>query len=169
MADWCNLAAAAAAAMAQMIKNLPAMQKTQETWVWNQSRCHKVSECRLYLSSWLLWGEEFPHWAGKIWAENRNHSRFVVKKENLLERNKEDFWHRQQKGIKENTLLINLNMGLLWDGRDWATSLSLFTFTQWRRKWHPTPVFLPGESQGWQSLVGCRLWGRTESDTTEAT
>ena len=38
----------------------------------------------------------------------------------------------------------------------------------WRRKWQPTPVFLPGESQGWQSLVGCRLWGCTESDTTEA-
>ena len=37
----------------------------------------------------------------------------------------------------------------------------------WRRKWQPTPVFLPGESQGWWSLVGCRLWGRTESDTTE--
>ena len=33
----------------------------------------------------------------------------------------------------------------------------------------PTPVFLPGESQGWGSLVGCRLWGRTELDTTEAT
>ena len=33
----------------------------------------------------------------------------------------------------------------------------------------PTPVFLPGESQGWGSLVGCRLWGHTESDTTEAT
>jgi len=39
----------------------------------------------------------------------------------------------------------------------------------WRRKWQPTPVFLPGESQGWGSLVGCHLWGRTESDTTEAT
>ena len=39
----------------------------------------------------------------------------------------------------------------------------------WRRKWQPTPVFLPGESQGWGSLMGCRLWGRTESDTTEAT
>ena len=39
----------------------------------------------------------------------------------------------------------------------------------WRRKWQPTPVFLPGESQGRGSLVGCRLWGRTESDTTEAT
>ena len=38
-----------------------------------------------------------------------------------------------------------------------------------RRKWQPTPVFLPGESQGWGSLVGCHLWGRTESDTTEAT
>ena len=48
------------------------------------------------------------------------------------------------------------------------TQLSYFTFTHWRRKWQPTPVFLPGESQGWGSLVVCRLWGRTESDTTEA-
>ena len=48
-------------------------------------------------------------------------------------------------------------------------SLSLFKFMHWRRKWQPTPVFLPGESQGRWSLVGCRLWGRTESDTTEAT
>ena len=39
----------------------------------------------------------------------------------------------------------------------------------WRKKWQPTPVFLPGESHGRGSLVGCRLWGRTESDTTEAT
>ena len=38
-----------------------------------------------------------------------------------------------------------------------------------RRQWRPTPVFLPGESQGWGSLVGCHLWVRTESDTTEAT
>ena len=37
----------------------------------------------------------------------------------------------------------------------------------WRRKWQPTPVFLPGESQGRRNLVGCRLWGHTESDTTE--
>ena len=52
-------------------------------------------------------------------------------------------------------------------GHDWVTSLSLFTFMHWRRKWQPTPVFLPGESQGRGSLVGCRLWGCTESDTTE--
>ena len=50
-----------------------------------------------------------------------------------------------------------------------ATSLSLFTFMHWRRKWQPTSVFLPGESQGRGSLVGCLLWGHTESDTTEVT
>ena len=65
------------------------------------------------------------------------------------------------------------------DGRAWwaavhgvaesRTRLSDFTFTHWRRKWQPTPVFLPGESQGRGSLLGCRLWGRTESDTTEVT
>ena len=61
------------------------------------------------------------------------------------------------------------SMGSLRVGHDWATSLSLFTFTHWRRKWQPTPVFLPGESQGRGSLVGCHLWGPTELDTTEAT
>ena len=50
-----------------------------------------------------------------------------------------------------------------------ATSLLLFTFMHWRRKWQPTPVFLPGESQGRGSLMGCRLWGHTESDTPEVT
>ena len=47
--------------------------------------------------------------------------------------------------------------------------LSDVTFMHWRRKWQPTPVFLPGESQGWGSLVGWCLWGHTESDTTKAT
>ena len=61
------------------------------------------------------------------------------------------------------------SMGSLRVGLDWVTSLSLFTFMHWRRTWQPTQVFLPGESQGQGSLVGCRLWGRTESDTTEAT
>ena len=61
------------------------------------------------------------------------------------------------------------SMGSLRVGDDRATSLSLFTLMRWRRKWQPTPVFLPGESQGRGSLVGCRLWGRTESDMTEST
>ena len=45
----------------------------------------------------------------------------------------------------------------------------LFTLMHWRRKWQPTPVFLPGESQGWGSLVGCHLWGCTELDMAEVT
>ena len=52
------------------------------------------------------------------------------------------------------------------------TRLSDFTFTfhfhALEKEWQPTPVFLPGESQGRGSLVGCRLWGHTESDMTEA-
>ena len=90
------------------------------------------------------------------------------------------------------------SMGLQRVGQDWATELNWTEYmylwpsqvvllvkktsanaeTQilslgwedpWRRKRQPTPVFLPGESQGRVRLVGCRLWGRTESDTTEAT
>ena len=47
--------------------------------------------------------------------------------------------------------------------------MHVHNITAWRRQWQPTPVFLPAESQGRGSLVGCRLWGRTESDMTEAT
>ena len=54
--------------------------------------------------------------------------------------------------------------GSLRVGPNWVTSLSLVTFMHWRRKRQPTPVFLLGDSQGRGSLVGCRLWGRTESD-----
>ena len=50
------------------------------------------------------------------------------------------------------------SMGSRRVGHNWVTSLSLFTSTHWRRKWQPTPVFLPGESQGWGRLVGCCLW-----------
>ena len=70
-------------------------------------------------------------------------------------------WMEEPSGLK--------SMGSLRVGQDSATSLSLFTFLHWRRQWQPTPVFLPGESQGRVSLVGCRLWGHTELDTTEAT
>ena len=48
-----------------------------------------------------------------------------------------------------------------------SDSLSLFTFMHWRRNWQPIPLFLPGEFQGWWSLVGCHLWGHTESDMAE--
>ena len=61
------------------------------------------------------------------------------------------------------------SMGSLGVRHDGVTSLSLFTFMHWRRQWQPSPVFLPGESQGRGSLGGCRLWGHTELDTTEMT
>ena len=61
------------------------------------------------------------------------------------------------------------SMGSLRVRHNGATSLFLFTFMHWRRKWQLTPVFLPGESQGQGRLVGCHLWSHTESDMTEAT
>ena len=75
--------------------------------------------------------------------------------------NKRRLWMEEPGGLQ--------SMGSLRVGHDWVTSLSLFTFMHWRRKWQPTPMFLPGESQGRGSLVGCHLWGRTELDTAEAT
>ena len=51
------------------------------------------------------------------------------------------------------------SMGPLRVGHDSVTSRSLFTFMHWKRKWQPTPVFLPGEPQGRWSLVGCHLLG----------
>ena len=59
------------------------------------------------------------------------------------------------------------SVGSLRVRHDWATSLSLFTFMHWRRKWQPTLVFSPEESQGQGSLVGCSPWGHEEWDTTE--
>ena len=57
------------------------------------------------------------------------------------------------------------SVGSLRVGHDWATSLSLFTFMHWRRKWQPTPVFLPGESQGWGRLVLAAVYGVAQSRT----
>ena len=89
------------------------------------------------------------------------------------------FCHREGNGTRSSTLAWKIpwteepgglqSMGSKRVRHDWVTSLSLFSFMLWRRKWQPTPVFLPGESQGLGSLVGCPLWGCTESDTPEAT
>ena len=61
------------------------------------------------------------------------------------------------------------SMGSRRIGHDWADFTFTFHFHALEKEMEPTLVFLPGESQGQQSLVGCRLWGRTESDTTEVT
>ena len=83
--------------------------------------------------------------------------------------------HTYKSFFKTNNLKKSINRGRYMEEPGRLQSMgslrvgSLFTFMHWRRKWQPTPVFLPGESQGWESLVRCRLWGLTESDTTEAT
>ena len=56
------------------------------------------------------------------------------------------------------------SMGVLRVGHSWATSLSLFTFMHWRRKWQPTPVFLPGEFQG-RGAWWAAVYGVTQSQT----
>ena len=72
------------------------------------------------------------------------------------------FWRIQN--VFQYTLQISkINIFL----SDWMTPLSLFTFMHWRRKWQPTSVFLPGESQERRSLVGCSPWGCWGSDKTE--
>ena len=85
----------------------------------------------------------------------------------------EELWERMEKAMAphSSTLAWEIpwaeepgrlqSMGSRRVGHDWATSLSLFTFTPWRRKWQPTPVLLPGKSHGQRSLVGYSPWGHT--------
>ena len=60
-------------------------------------------------------------------------------------------------------------MPYFWNSALTTPILYLYTFyiMSWRRQWHPTPVLLLGKSHGQRSLMGCRLWGHTESDPTE--
>ena len=74
--------------------------------------------------------------------------------------------------VKRHLLLgrkAMINLDSILKSRDITLLTKVCLVKARRRKWQPTPVFLPGESQGWRSLVGCGLWGRTESDKTEVT
>ena len=86
-------------------------------------------------------------------------------------------WYREGNGTPlQHSCLENPMDGGAWQAavhgvaqRWMRLSDFTFTFMHWRRKWQPSPVFLLGESQGRGSLVGCHLWGHTESNTTEVT
>ena len=71
--------------------------------------------------------------------------------------------------IEEIHLFTSLCVGATHKYTTFLKSFEKTLMLHWRRKWQLTPVFLPGESQGWGSLVGCHLGGCTESDMTEAT
>ena len=107
---------------------------------------YKTSARVIYIQNLYL---QVPTWLGKVMAPHSSTLAWKIP------------WTEEPVRLQ--------SMGSLRVGHDWAISFSLFTFMHWRRKWQPTPVFLPGESQGRGSLVGCHLWGRTESDTTEVT
>ena len=72
--------------------------------------------------------------------------------------------------VKQEMARVNIDIlgisELKWTGMDEFNSGNHYIR---KRQWHPTPVLLPGKSHGWRTLVGCSPWGRTESDTTEAT
>ena len=84
-------------------------------------------------------------------GEKKRYTHLNAEFQRIVRRDKKAFLSDQCKEIEENS-----KMGKARD---------LFR----RRQWHPTPVLLPGESQGQRNLVGCRLWGPTESDVTEVT
>ena len=99
----------------------------------------------------------------------RNQKNYSIRKSNLLHFS---LWLEKAMAPHSSTLAWKIpwteepgrlqSMGSLRVRHDWATSLSLFTFMHWRSKWQPTPVFLPGESQGQRSLVAA-VYGVTQS------
>ena len=72
-------------------------------------------------------------------------------------------------GCKVEETLIYQRKNVLNVARQARETLFKTTAIGWRRKWQPTPVFLPGESHGQRSLAGHGPWGHRESDMTEVT
>ena len=160
--------------MAQTVKCLSAMQETRVRSLGWEDPLEKEMAAHSSILAWKLsWTEEpgrllstGSQRVGHDWATS-------LIKEYLSSR----IAFREGNGTPlQHSCLENPMGGGAW----WAavhgvagsrTRLSAFTFTFHFRALErematPTPVFLPGESQGWRSLLGCRLWGRTESDTT---
>ena len=154
-----------ASVVAQRLKCLPAM---RETWVRSMGQEVPLEKEMATHSSILAW--RIPR------TEEPGRLQFMGLQSQTRLSNF-TFIHREGNGnpLQYSCLENTMDGGAWWAtvhgvAKSW-TRLSNFTFTfmHWRKKWQPTPVFLPGESQGWQSLVGCHLWGCTESDTTEVT
>ena len=121
----------------------------QETEIKTVSMEKKCKKAKWLSEEALQIGEKRREVKSKGEKERSTHLNAEFQR--IARRDKKAFLSDQCKEIEENN-----RMGKTRD---------LF----WRRKWQPTPVFLPGESQGRGSLLGCRLWGHTESDTIEVT
>ena len=141
--------------VAQMVKNLSAMWEIQ---VWSLDQEDPWEKGMATHSSIIAW--RIP------WTQEPGGLQFLGSQSQTVATHSSTLawkipWTEQPARLQ--------SMGSQRVGHNWATSLLLFTFMHWRRKWQPTPAFLSGESQGRGSLVGCRLCGRTELDTTEVT
>ena len=114
--------------------------------------------------------ERYTHLNAEFQRIARRHKKAFLRDQCIDKNNRIGKTRDLFKKIRDTKGTFHAQMGSIKDrnSRD-LTEASLFTFMHWIRKWQPTPVFLPGESQGQGSLVSCCLWGRTESDTTEAT
>ena len=124
---------------------------SKNIWILSFNKCtkfHLLKAFPFYTPSKNVWDCLFPHWK-RQWHPTPVPLAWRIP------------WTEEPGRLQ--------SMGSLRVRHDWATSLSLFTFMHWRRKCQSTVVFLPGESQGRGSLVGCRLWGLTESERTEVT
>ena len=152
--------------MAQTAKNLPAMQGTQ---VWSLGREDPQEKAMAAHSRILVWEisqTEEPRGAYSPLGHKRSDmtKRLTLTSCNFI--NNYAAISEKAMAPHSSTLAWKIpwmeepgrlqSMGSLRVGHDWATSRSLFTFMHWRTKWQPTPVFLPGESQGRGSLVGCQ-------------
>ena len=133
------------------------------------------------MSPWDFSYANLPKYAKDILVPHSHHpSPHGWSPMGTLNDTKSEFWQMASEHVGEGngTPLLYYCLETPMDGGAWKaavhgvvksqTRLSDFTFTftfmHWRRKWQPTPAFLPGESQGRRSLVGCHLWGHTESD-----
>ena len=168
--DWASL-------VAQMVKNPRAM---QETWVQSLGWDNPVEEGMVTHPNILAWRIPMDRGACGLQSMGSQRVRYswvIVKVYEFYKLT--SISSEKAMAPHSSTLAWKIpwmeepgrlqSRGSLGVGYDWATSLYFFTFLHGRRKWQPTPVFLPGESQGWGILVDCLLWGHTESDTTEAT
>ena len=164
-----------------MINNLPAM---WETWVRSLDWEDPLEQSMATHSIVLAWRNSMDRGAWRATV------RRVAKSQTRLSDSAHRSFHSHLEALFSSlsiprwqpTLVLSPGKSHGWrslvDYSPWGSeesdtterlSLSLFTFTHWRRKWQPIPVFLPGESQGRRSLVCCHLWGCTESDTTDVT
>ena len=111
----------------------------------------KIKKCKKakWLSEEVLQITEKREAKGK--GEKERYTQLNAEFQRTAQRDKKAFFSDQCKEIEENNIMGKT--------RDLLKKIRDTKGTFWRRQWQPTPVFLPGESQGWGSLVGCRLWG----------